>query len=93
MALTEKEERINMATELYLPTYLKFYLTTRTLAIHNIFVKIQWLDFQMGRVILTNYPNSHPSLGYSGHTAFKLVKRGCLFRLRRKTIPQRFIAL
>ncbi len=45
------------------------------------------VDFQMGRVILTNYPNSHPSLGYSGHTAFKLVKRGYLFRLRRKTIP------
>ena len=35
--------------------YLKFYLTT--LAIHNIFVKIQWVDFQMGRVILTNYLN------------------------------------
>ncbi len=44
-------------------TYLKFYLTTRTLAIHNIFVKIQWVDFQMGRVILTNYLNLHPSLG------------------------------
>jgi hypothetical protein len=29
-------------------TYLKIYLTT--LAIHNIFVKIQWVDFQMGRV-------------------------------------------
>jgi hypothetical protein len=27
-------------------------------------------------------------LWYSGHTAFKLVKRRCLFRLRRKTIPQ-----
>ena len=25
----------------------------------------------MGRVILTNNLNSHPSLGYSGHTAFK----------------------
>jgi hypothetical protein len=42
----------------------------------------------MGRVILTNYLNSHPSLRYSGHTAIKLVKRGCFFRLRRKTIPQ-----
>ena len=67
-------------------TYLKNYLTT--LAIHNIFVKIQWVDFQMGRVILTNYLNSHLNLRYSGHTAFKLVKRGCIFRLRRKTIPQ-----
>ena len=36
--------------------------------------KIQSVDFQMGLVILTNY--------------FKLVKRRCLFRLRRKTIPQ-----
>ena len=42
----------------------------------------------MGRVILTNYLNSHLNLRYSGHTAFKLVKRGCIFRLRRKTIPQ-----
>ena len=70
----------------YLLTYLKIYLTT--LAIHNIFVKIQWVDFQMGRVILTNYLNSHLNIRYSGHTAFKLVKRGCIFRLRRKTIPQ-----
>ena len=70
----------------YLLTYLKIYLTT--LAIHNIFVKIQWVDFQMGRVILTNYLNSHLNLRYSGHTAFKLVKRGCIFRLRRITIPQ-----
>jgi hypothetical protein len=63
----------------YLLTYLKIYLTT--LAIHNIFVKIQWVDFQMGRVILTNYLNSHLNIRYSGHTAFKLVKRGCIFRL------------
>ncbi len=70
----------------FLIFFFKFYLTT--LAIRNIFVRIQWVDFQIGRVILTNYLNSHPSLGYSGHTAFKLVKRGCLFHLRRKTIPQ-----
>jgi hypothetical protein len=73
-------------TKTSLLTYLKIYLTT--LAIHNIFVKIQCVDFQMGRVILTNYLNSHLNLRYSGHTAFKLVKRGCIFRLRRKTIPQ-----
>jgi hypothetical protein len=42
---------------------------------HTQHCKIQSVDFQMGRVILTNYFNSHPSLRYSGHTAFKLVKR------------------
>jgi hypothetical protein len=60
-----KKFRVNNAnnTLTYL-TYLKIYLTT--LAIHNIFVKIQWVDFQMGRVIqwgvlycYTNYLNSH----------------------------------
>jgi hypothetical protein len=77
-----KTRKTNFETKLYLLTYLKMYLTT--LAIHKIFVKIQWVDFQMGRVILTNYLNSHLNLQYSGHTAFKLVKRGCLLRLRRK---------
>ena len=81
-----KTRKTNFETKLYLLTYLKIYLTT--LAIHNIFVKIQWVDFQMGRVILTNYLNSHLNIQYIGHTAFKLVKRGCLFRLRRKSIPQ-----
>jgi hypothetical protein len=28
--------------------------------------KIKWVDFQMGRVLLTNYLNSHPSLWVSG---------------------------
>ncbi len=35
---------------------------------------------QMGRIILINYLNSHLSLGYSGHTEFKLVKRGRVFQ-------------
>ena len=69
-------------------TYLLKIIFNHACHTQHIFVKIQWVDFQMGRVILTNYLNSHPSLGHSGHTAFKLVKRGCLFRLRRKTIPQ-----
>ena len=67
---------LHNSLELRLTLILTYLLTDLfSHAGHTQHCKIQSVDFQMGRVILTNYFNSHPSLRYSGHTAFKLVKR------------------